>query len=264
MLEDAGLAPEEPGAQVLAVHCRSAPVDVLFVRAADVPEYVQDGVVDCGITGLDLVHERGSDVEVLLYLGFGACSLQAAVPAEDGANMIADLSGRRIATSFPRLATAALSAEGVTATMVQVAGSVEIAPRLGLADAVVDLVSSGSTMRTNGLRPIGELFLSEAVLIGRRDASRAGDCRSLSTMLGSVIQARASRYLMCNAPLSVVDEIARMLPTRGAPSVIPLTAPDTVALHALVPAAGVWDLLPSLELLGATSILILPVERLLA
>lgn len=238
-------------------------MDILFVRADDIPEYVQDGVVDCGITGLDLVHERDCAVKVLLKLGFGACTLQAAVPTEDAATTLADLDGRRIATSHPRLAQATLAGAGITATMVTVAGSVEISPRLGLADAIVDLVSSGSTMRTNGLRAVGTLFASEAVLVGREGAGNLGARGTLATMLGSVVQARANRYLMCNAPTDAVESIARLLPTHGAPSVIPLTSPNTVALHALVPAADVWALLPLLEELGATSILILPVERML-
>lgn len=247
----------------MTAHCRNAAVDILFVRADDVPEYVQDGVVDCGITGLDLVRERDCAVEVLLQLGFGTCSLQAAVPTEDPATTLADLAGRRIATSHPRLAQAALAEVGIAATMVAVAGSVEISPRLGLADAIVDLVSSGSTMRTNGLRAVGTLFTSEAVLVGRRGADVPSSRTTLVTMLGSVVQARANRYLMCNAPVDAVSAIAELLPTHGAPSVIPLTQRDVVALHALVPAADVWRLLPSLEALGATSILILPVERML-
>ncbi|GAC1342632.1 MAG: ATP phosphoribosyltransferase [Candidatus Dormibacteria bacterium] len=221
-------------------------------------------MVDCGITGLDLVHERDFAVDVLLKLGFGACSLQAAVSTEDSAATITDLEGRRIATSHPRLAQSTLAAAGVTrATMVTVAGSVEIAPRLGLADAIVDLVSSGSTMRGNGLRPVGTLFVSEAVLVGRHDPRELSPRSTFATMLGSVVQARASRYLMCNAPIDAVDSIAKLMPTHGAPSVIPLTRSGIVALHALVPAADVWQLLPSLEKLGATSILILPVERML-
>jgi ATP phosphoribosyltransferase len=160
LLEASGVSPQEPGERVLQAHCRNADIDLLFVRADDVPEYVQDGVVDCGITGLDLVSERSSNVEILLRLGFGTCSLQAAVPTESAITDISQLQGLRIATSHPKTVTKALADRGVTVSLVEVSGSVEIAPRLGLADAIVDLVSTGSTLRTNGLRAIGTLFES--------------------------------------------------------------------------------------------------------
>src|SRR5581483_2618617 len=151
LLEDAGLGPETPGDRALAFPCRHAPVEALLVRADDVPEYVQDGVVDCGITGLDIVRERGVNVTVLLELGFGNCSLEVAVPVESPIREFAELGGLRVATSFPNLALQLLP-EPVE--LVPVDGSVELAPRLGLADAIVDLVSSGSTLRTNGLRSL--------------------------------------------------------------------------------------------------------------
>ena len=261
LLEASGVDPQEPGERVLQAHCRNADIDLLFVRADDVPEYVQDGVVDCGITGLDLISERDCDVEVLLRLGFGTCSLQAAVSSEDGATSIADLEGRRIATSHPNIARRALAERGITAELVRVAGSVEISPRLGLADAIVDLVSTGSTLRTNGLRSLGVLFESEAVLIGRSGSTDLEARRTLTTVLGSVINARANRYLLCNVAKERLAEVTAVLPTTGSPTVIDLATPGVVAVHALVPAADIWSLLPKLEACGASSILTLPVER---
>jgi len=261
LLADAGLGPEQPGERALAFPCRHAPVDVLLVRAADVPEYVRDGVVDCGMTGADLVRERGVEVDELLRLGFGGCTLEAAVPEEHDATELADLAGLRVATVFPRLAAEELSARGLEVELVEVTGSVEVAPRLGLADAIVDLVSSGSTMRTNGLRSLGSLFRSEAVLVGR-----VGDgegARRLATILRTVVDARAARYLMLNAPEASLDEICALVPGSRAPSVLPLAEPGMVAVHALVPAADVWRLLPRLERAGASSILLVPVERML-
>ena len=261
LLEASGLAPQEPGERVLMATCRNADVDILFVRADDVPEYVRDGVVDCGITGLDLVAESELPVDELLRLNFGACSLRAAVPVESSVTALSDLDGTRIATSHPNLASRALRAQGVNAEVVTVTGSAEIAPRLGLADAIIDLVSSGSTLRTNGLRPIATVFDSEAVLIGRRDDLSSARRSTLVTMLGSVVTARANRYLMCNIPEGKLADVTALLPTEGSPSVMPLASAGTVALHALIPAASVWSLLPQLESLGATSILTLPVER---
>jgi ATP phosphoribosyltransferase len=233
------------------------------VRAADVPEYVQDGVVDCGITGADLVCDREADVEELLRLGFGSCTLEAAVPEESPARTLADLDGLRAATVYPRLAAATLRERGVDVQLVEVTGSVEVAPRLGLADAIVDLVSSGNTLRTNGLRSLGVLFSSEALLIGRRDRDD-GRARQLATILRSVVEARSARYLMLNAPESAVEEICALVPGSRSPSIVPLAEPGMVAVHAVVPAADVWRLLPRLEAAGGSSILLLPVERMLA
>jgi ATP phosphoribosyltransferase len=258
LLHDAGLGPETPGDRALAFPCRNAPVEALLVRADDVPEYVQDGVVDCGITGLDIVRERGANVTELLRLGFGACSLEAAVPAESEMQSIDDLRGARIATSFPRLARELLAGP---IELVDVHGSVELAPRLGLADAIVDLVSSGSTLRTNGLRSIGLLLESEAVLIGPPDTEP--DALSLAAVFRSVVDARGARYLMLNAPEDALDEICALVPGSRAPSVLPLAEPGMVAVHSVIPAVDVWHLLPALEKAGASSILLVPVERML-
>jgi ATP phosphoribosyltransferase len=229
---------------------------VLLVRAADVPEYVQDGVVDCGITGIDLVRERGADVHELLALGSGSCRLEAAVPAEAPARTLADLEGASVATVYPRLARELLP---VDVTLVDVTGSVEIAPRLGLAEAIVDLVSSGNTLRTNGLRSLGVLLESEAVLVGG-DPERAAP---FAAMLRAVVEARHHRYVMLNAPESALPAIAGLVAPR-VPSVLPLSEPGMVAVHALVPSADVWRLLPELEAVGGSSILIVPVERMVA
>jgi len=226
------------------------------VRAADIPEYVQDGVVDCGITGLDLVRERGAVVRELLPLGFGSCRLEAAVPEEAEIESLLDLAGASVATVYPNLTKSLLPA-GVT--LVDVSGSVEIAPRLGLADAIVDLVSSGSTLRTNGLRSLGVLLESEAVLV----ASGGDDAEQFAAMLRAVVDARRHRYLMLNAPEDRLAEIASLVAPR-IPSVLPLAQPGMVAVHALVPAADVWRLLPQLEAAGGTAILIVPVERMAA
>ena len=253
LLEDAGLGPEQPGERALAFPCRNAPVDVLLVRAADVPEYVQDGVVDCGITGQDLVRERGARVEELLELGYGSCRLDAAVPEESKYQTIADLAGATVATVYPRLTRELLE---VDVELVDVTGSVEIAPRLGLADGIVDLVSSGNTLRTNGLRSLGTIFSSQAVLIGKV----GGDASTLVSMMRAVVEARAHRYLMLNTPESKLDAVCELIGSRS-PSVLPLAEKGMVAVHALVPAAEIWRLLPELEAAGASSILVVPVER---
>jgi ATP phosphoribosyltransferase len=258
LLHDAGLGPETPGDRALAFPCRHAPLEGLLVRADDVPEYVQDGVVDCGITGLDIVRERGAQVRELVRLGFGACTLEAAVPEASPVATLAGLRGARVATTFPRLARELLP-EPIE--IVDVHGSVELAPRLGLADAIVDLVSSGSTLRTNGLRSVGTLLESEAVLVGPADPPAAA--LQLAGVFRSVVEGRGARYLMLNAPESELDRICALVPGSQAPSVLPLAEPGMVAVHSLVPAADVWRLLPELEAAGASSILVVPVERML-
>jgi ATP phosphoribosyltransferase len=258
LLHDAGLGPETPGDRALAFPCRNAPVEALLVRADDVPEYVQDGVVDCGITGVDIVRERGAEVRELVRLGFGACKLEAAVQEESPIRSTAELRGARVATSFPRLARELLP-EPIE--LVDVHGSVELAPRLGLADAIVDLVSSGSTLRTNGLRSVATLLESEAVLIGPPDPQP--DALQLAGVFRSVVDARGARYLMLNAPEEALDRICALVPGSRAPSVLPLAEPGMVAVHSLVPAFDVWRLLPELEAAGASSILLVPVERML-
>jgi ATP phosphoribosyltransferase len=258
LLEDAGLGPETPGDRALAFPCRHAPVEALLVRADDVPEYVQDGVVDCGITGLDIVRERGVNVTEVVRLGFGACTLELAVPVESAFTSAVELRGARVATTFPRLAAQLLP---VPVELVPVDGSVELAPRLGLADAIVDLVSSGSTLRTNGLRSLGPLLESEAVLIAPPEPS--AETLQLAAVFRSVVEARAARYLMLNAPESALAEICALVPGSRAPSILPLAEPGMVAVHSVIPAADVWRLLPALEAAGASSILLVPVERML-
>jgi ATP phosphoribosyltransferase len=258
LLHDAGLGPETPGDRALAFPCRNAPVEGLLVRADDIPEYVQDGVVDCGITGIDIVRESGAKVTELVRLGFGACSLEAAVPNESPVRTMADLAGARVATSFRRLAREALP----DVELVDVHGSVELAPRLGLADAIVDLVSSGSTLRTNGLRSVGVLLESEAVLVA--GAEPDGAAEQLAAIFRSVVDARNARYLMLNAPESALEKICSLVPGSRSPSVLPLAETGMVAVHSVVPADEVWRLLPALEAEGATSILLVPLERMLA
>jgi len=264
LLEAAGLT-FELGARSLHVPCSNAPVELLLVRPHDIPEYVQDGVVDAGITGANLIDETASDVETLLELGFGRCTLEAAVPEESSLRSVADLDGLRIATAYPVTTKVALEQAGVTAELVLLSGSVEAAPRLGLSDAVVDLVSTGSTAAANGLRRIGVLRESQAVLIGSKLdlGERAEILERLEMMLRGVIAARRRRYLMLNAPADKVAELEELLPSMGAPSVVELAEQGQLALHAAVDVEEIWDLLPKLKAAGASSILVMHLERVL-
>ena len=260
---DAGLRFEATD-RALLVPCVNAPVDLLLVRAHDIPEYVQDRVVDLGITGANLVAEAERDVLTLAELGFARCTLQAAVPDDAPQRELAALAGLRVATAYPVSTRAAFERLGVTAELVTVSGSVEAAPRLGLSDAIVDLVSTGSTASANGLRLIGALLESQAVLVGTTGALDAKRelVERLRLMLAGVVAGRQRRYLMMNAREGSLPAIQAVLPSLGAPSVIPLAAAEQIAVHAAVDVYEVWNLLPRLKAAGASSILVLPVERL--
>ena len=260
---DAGLR-FEATERALLVPCANAPVDLLLVRAHDIPEYVQDGVVDLGITGANLVVESAKAVVTLAELDFARCTLQAAVPADAPQLALADLDGLRVATAYPVSTAAGLERIGVSAELVPVSGSVEAAPRLGLSDAVVDLVSTGSTANANGLRLIGTLLESQAVLVGT-DAAVAAKrelVERLALMLGGVVSARRRRYLMMNAAESALPAIRALLPSMGPPSVMGLADEGQIAVHAAVDVDELWNLLAPLKAAGASSILVLPVERL--
>ena len=248
----------------LVVPCANAPVDLLLVRPSDIPEYVQDGVVHLGVTGANLVVEAQADVVTLAELGFARCTLQAAVPNDAPQVAIADLGGLRIATAYPVSTRMLLDERGIEAELVPVSGSVEATPRLGLADAIVDLVSTGSTASANGLRLIGTLLSSQAVLIGGAVAVKEQHdlIERLELMLSGVVAARRRRYVMMNATTATLPAIRAVLPSMGAPTVLALAEEGDIAVHAAVAADDVWALLPALRDAGATSILVLPIERL--
>jgi ATP phosphoribosyltransferase len=248
----------------LHVPCANAPVDLLLVRPHDIPEYVQDGVVHLGITGANLIVETRADVVTLAELGFARCTLEAAVPDGAAQHELRDLDGLRIATAYPVSTQTVLGRIGVTAELVSISGSVEAAPRLGLSDAIVDLVSTGSTASANGLRRIGRLLESEAVLIASRAAldERGALAESLELMLRSVVAGRRRRYLMMNAPESALPVLQEILPSMGAPSVLSLADEGQIAIHSAVDVDEIWELLPRLKAAGASSLLVVPVERL--
>jgi len=258
LLRDAGLVFER-GARALTVPVRNVPIELMFVRAEDAVEMVAEGSAAAGITGLDLVGEAEADLEVLVELGFGRCRLTAAVANSSPVEKLEDFDGLRVATAHPGLTARLLAERDIAATIVALRGSVEVAPRLDVADAIVDLVSSGSTMRVNGLRPIATLLESQAVLVAqpRPEATVA----RLSTTLRAVVAGRSRRYLMMNAPGAAVEEISSLIPGLQAPSVIPLAHNGDVAVHSVVAADDLWNLLPKLEEAGATGILVLPVEQ---
>jgi ATP phosphoribosyltransferase len=264
LLHDAGLRFED-GTRALTSRVEGFPVDILFVRTDDIVEFVADGVADLGITGTNLLQESRTDLPVLAELGFGHCRLEAAVPLASPIGRLVDLAGHRLATSHPHTTEAWFAAQGITVDVVTISGAVEVAPGMGLADGIVDLVSSGSTLVMNGLRSLGPLLASQAILVGRREQPAATEAiaAELRTMIQAVIAGRGVKYLMMNAPAAAVPAIEAILPGLESPSVLPLAHEGMVAVHAVVSAGDVHRILVPLREAGATGILVIPVEKLL-
>ncbi len=264
LLHDAGLVFEEHDRSLVA-HVQNHPLDVLFVRTGDVIEFVNDGVADAGITGGDILAESGANLRTLCNLGYGRCRLAAAAPADALYQAIADLAGARVATSHPNVTRRFFADQTIPVEVITLSGAVEVAPRLGLADAIVDLVSTGSTLAMNGLRAIGDILASEAVLVAGPQAAdqRADELHGIVMMLGSVMAARGRKYLMMNAPAARLAELESMLPGLESPSVIPLAHAGMIAIHSVVGTDEVWGLLPRLKAAGASGILVLPIEKIL-
>lgn len=262
LLRDAGLV-FEGHERSLVARVRNFDLDILFVRTNDVIEFVGDGVADLGVTGEDLLAETAAELPRLRLLGYGQCRLAAAVPSDSGLATLADLEGLRVATAHPNTARQFFAREGIAVDVIPISGAVEVAPRLGLSEAIVDLVSSGSTLVMNGLRPIADVLQSEAVLVANPTAlrERAAAVTALDTMISAVIAARDRKYLMMNAPADRLGDLEALLPGLESPSVIPLAHAGMIAIHAVVGADDVWGLLPRLKGAGASGILVLPIEK---
>ena len=261
LLHDAGVEVELSERRLSAM-ARNLDLELLFVRTGDITEYVRDGLVDLGITGRDLVAERGDGMVPILDLGFGICSLVLAVPSRGEITTVEGLVGCRIATTFPRLTREFLAQRHVDAQVIEVTGAVEVTPQLGIADAVVDLVASGSTLRVNGLRPIATLLESQAVVVGGSPAV-TDDPRvaALTAMLRSVVEARGREYMMMNAPVAAIDRIREIIPGLSGPTVMPLADPSMIAVHSVVERTQLWRIVPALKEAGARDILIVPIEK---
>jgi ATP phosphoribosyltransferase len=251
--------------RALHAHCSRWDIEVLFARADDIPAWTADGAVDAAVAGRDQVVEAGAPVDELVPLGFGRCALEVAVPAGAGIDHVRALAGGRVATAHPRTAAAFFAAEGLDVETVPIRGSVELAPRLDAADGIVDLVSSGDTLRQNGLQSIATVLESEAALVARRglDGGARAVADELATVMESVVAARGKRYLMLNAPDESLDAVIALLPCMDSPTVLPLARGGLHAVHAVVDADAVSDLLAPLRAAGARSLLVLPIQNLI-
>lgn len=272
LLADAGLEVRASSERAL-VASLGGEFEAIFVRAQDIPEFVADGAADAGITGWDLVSESGRPLESRLDLGFGRCRLVVAAKDDGSMRRIADIpDGARVATVFPGLTERFFADAGKRVELVPVSGAVEIAPHLGIADVIVDLTSTGSTLRVNGLRELGTVLESTAHLVVAGPASgrapsgeRDRTLRELVDALASVLAARGQRYLMANVPRTQLDEVKRILPGISGPTVIDvMNGGSKVAVHAVCPASGIYRTINALKAIGAEGILVTRIERLLA
>lgn len=264
LLKSAGMSFEVTD-RVLSLRVRNVGVDLVLVRTEDIPEMLIEGVADVGITGLDLMEESDPDaaLEPFAKLDFGFCRLAAAVPNASPIDSLQDLEGLRVATSHPRTTARFLAEQGISASVVALKGSVEAATKVALADAVVDLVSTGSTLRLNGLREIGVLLESQAVLAGLPEARDNPLVRQVMTAVRAVTAGRRKRYLLLNTSADNTARISRLMPGLAAPTIVPLDDSEMVAMHSVVDASDLWDLLPRLEEAGGKGILVLDIGQLI-
>lgn len=272
LLADAGLEVRASSERAL-VASLGGEFEAIFVRAQDIPELVADGSADAGITGWDLVQESSRSLESLLDLGFGRCRLVVAATEESGMRTIDDIpSGARVATVFPRITARWFAARDRVIEIVPVSGAVEVAPHLGIADVILDLTSTGSTLRVNGLREVATVLDSTAHLIvagaasgHAPDGERRRTLDELVAALRSVLAARGQRYVMANVPRDRLDEVRRILPGISGPTVIDvMNGGSKVAVHAVCPAEGIYRTLNALKAVGGEGILVTRIERLLA
>lgn len=241
------------------------PLEIFFLRDDDIPNYVADGVADVGIVGENVIAEDPKPVETIDRLGFGRCRLSIAVPKGIEYNGISDLRGKRIATSYPKILADFFSSRSITADIHMISGSVEIAPSIGLADAVCDLVSSGSTLFSNGLREVETVMNSEAVLIARTglNSELSETLNRLLFRIRSVNAASQNKYILLNAPVEKVNEISAILPGMKSPTVVPLAENGWVSVHSVISQHDFWNVVDNLKRAGAEGILVLSIDQMI-
>ncbi len=262
LLERAGLPIESTADRKLYADTVDPDVTVLFARAADIPEYVRDGAAAVGITGRDQVVESGADLVELVDLEFGRCRLVLAAPEDGDIAAPADLGGGTVATEFPRITRKYLDREGVDADVVEVTGATELTPHVEMADAIVDITSTGTTLRMNRLAVIDEVLSSSVRLYAHPDRVDDGKVQQLVTAFESVLAAEDKRYVMMNAPEDRLDEIREVIPGLDGPTVMDVAGDDTVAVHVVVDERDVFETVDDLKSVGASGILVTEIERL--
>ena len=262
LLQDAGLNVNDQKRKFLD-RVGNFPVEILYLRDDDIPEVVADGSADIGIVGYNEVAETGADVVVVRQLGFGGCRISLAIPKADEYTSPQYFQGKRIATSYPNVLRRFLEEQGVEASVRVIKGSVEIAPAAGIADAIFDIVSSGGTLVSNGLKEVEKVIHSEAVLIANPDLTpeKQTVLDSLLFRIDAVTNSRGKKYILMNLPTNKVEEAIAILPAMRSPSVMPLADSSWCSLHSVVKAEELWDKIERLKQIGAEGILVLDLDK---
>ena len=264
LLEECGIKISN-GASVLKSVALNFPVEILFLRDDDIPQYVEQQVADIGILGENMVYEKDKDVKVVEQLGFANCRLSMAVPKESVYSGLEFFMNKRIATSYPRLLTDFLKKNNIKSEIEEISGSVEIAPGIGLADAVCDIVSSGTTLLTNGLREVATVLKSQAVMIANKnlDNEKQDILNKLLFRIRSVKNARENKYILLNAPETAIPGICKILPGMKSPTILPLVEKGWCSLHSVVKEDQFWERIDQLKNAGAEGILVIPIEKMI-
>jgi len=262
LLKDCGIGLKD-GVNKLKAECDNFPMEIYFLRDDDIPQYVEDAVADVGIVGENVFYEKNKKAEIVEQLGFGKCRLSVAIGRGEEYTGVDYLKGKKIATTYPVLVSQFLEKNKINAEIHEISGSVEIAPGIGLSDAIVDLVSSGSTLFMNGLKEVETILRSEAVLI-RNEQLGAGQCALLEKFLfriRAVKKARNNKYILLNAPNDRLEEIISMLPGMKSPTVLPLAEAGWSSVHSVLHENDFWDIIEKLKAAGAQGILVVPIEK---
>ena len=262
LLNDCGISIDNGKDQLKAV-ARNFPLEIFYLRNGDIPQYLRDGVVDIAIIGENLLVEKGDDISIKEKLGFSKCRVSIAIPKEDTYKGIESLIGKKIATSYPNTVKGFLVEKGIDAELHIINGSVEIAPNIGLSDAVCDIVSSGSTLFKNNLKEVEVLIKSEAVLAASStlDAEKNVILKKLQFRIQSVLKGRHSKYILMNVPNDSINRISSILPVLKSPTVLPLAEPGWSSLHSVINEGKFWKVIDELKAAGAQDILVCPVEK---
>ncbi|AWX46041.1 ATP phosphoribosyltransferase [Flagellimonas maritima] len=262
ILKDCGISIDN-GKDQLKATARNFPLEVLYLRNGDIPQYLRDGIVDIAVLGENVLIEKGRDISIVEKLGFSKCRVSLAVPKSTKYNSVKDFEGKRIATSYPNTVLDYLKSKGVTADLHIINGSVEIAPNIGLADGICDIVSSGSTLFKNNLKEVEVILKSEAVLAVSPKISE--ECtvilEKLQFRIKSVLQARNNKYILLNAPNDKLDEIISILPGMRSPTVLPLAEEGWSSVHTVLNKDTFWEVIDELKEAGAEGILVCPIEK---
>lgn len=262
LLKDAGISVDNGNDQLKATSA-NFPLEVLFLRNSDIPQYLQDGVADIAIIGSNLLEEKPNNIEILEKLGFSKCRVSVAVPNQFQINSLQDLKNKKIATSYPNTVRNYFGNLNIPIDIHQISGSVEIAPNIGLADAIVDIVSSGSTLFKNNLKEVAIILKSEAVLAAspKMDEEKKQLLQKFLFRIQSVLKARKSKYILMNVPNDKIEKVTTILPVLKSPTVLPLALPGWSSLHSVIEEATFWEVIDQLKEAGATDILVCPIEK---